>query len=74
MLGPFDEPLLPTLRISPLGIVPKKAAGKYRLIHHLSYLHGESVNDGIPGELCSVCHHLIRQSEWCVPVGWGRDR
>lgn len=54
ILGPF--PFLPVqnLRVSPLGVGPKKVAGEYRLIHHLSYLRGESVNDGIPEHLCSV--------------------
>lgn len=52
--GPFSEPPLPNLRISPLGIVPKKVPGEYRLIHHLSYPHGDSVNDGIRDELASV--------------------
>ena len=37
-----------------MGIDPKKALGEFRLIHHLSFLEGESVNDAIPGELCSV--------------------
>ncbi|XP_053140582.1 uncharacterized protein LOC128340004 [Hemicordylus capensis] len=54
VLGPFDRLPLPTLRVSPLGVVPKKAPGEYRLIHHLSYPRGDSVNDGIPADLCSV--------------------
>ena len=37
-------------RVSPLGVVPKKAPGEYRLIHHLSFPHGASVNDGISTE------------------------
>lgn len=52
--GSFDTPPMLTLRISPLGVVPKKIMGEYRLIHHLSYPHGDSVNDGIPSELVSV--------------------
>lgn len=38
----------------PLGVVPQKAVGKFCLIHHLSYPHGESVNDAIPADLCTV--------------------
>ena len=48
IVGPFDSPPFETFRVSPLGIVPKKLPGKFRLIHHLSYPEGLSVNDGIP--------------------------
>ena len=51
--GPFEHRPLPNLRISPLGLVPKKG-GDFRLIHHLSYPQGNSVNDFIEPELCSV--------------------
>ena len=54
VLGPFQEPPIDNLRVSPLGIVPKKAPREYRLIHHLSFPEGALVNDAIPGELCSV--------------------
>lgn len=50
MAGPFDLPPFHNLRVSPLGVVPKKAEGKFRLIHHLSYPSGSSVNDGIDRE------------------------
>lgn len=30
--GPFDKPPLPTLHISPLGIIPKKAHGEYNYL------------------------------------------
>ncbi|MBV2113440.1 MAG: hypothetical protein KUF82_21005 [Candidatus Thiodiazotropha sp. (ex Ctena orbiculata)] len=52
--GPFDSRPFPTLRVSPLGLVPKKEPGEYRLIHHLSYPCGASVNDFIDPQLCSV--------------------
>ena len=38
----------------PLGIIPKKSPGEFRLIHHFSYPAGSSVNDGIPKELATV--------------------
>ena len=47
LAGPFNSPPLPNFRVSPLGVVPKKAPGEYRLIHHLSFPRGASVNDGI---------------------------
>ena len=54
VLGLFKEPPVRTLRVFPLGVVPKKAPGEYRLIHHLSYSAGDAVNDMIPEELCAV--------------------
>ncbi|XP_053145742.1 uncharacterized protein LOC128342468 [Hemicordylus capensis] len=62
VLGPFRELPMPDLRISPLGVVPKKAPGEYRLIHHLSFPHGSSVNDGIPDSLCSVRYTSFDQA------------
>lgn len=52
--GPFAEPPFPQFRVSPIGLVPKKQPGEFRLIHHLSYPQGFSVNDFIDSELCSV--------------------
>ncbi|XP_072254199.1 uncharacterized protein [Pyxicephalus adspersus] len=56
MAGPFRELPLRNLVISPLGVVPKKEPGQFRMIHHLSYPTGESVNDGIAPELCRVVY------------------
>ena len=52
--GPFSLRPFPNLRVSPLGLVPKKEPGSFRLIHHLSFPAGESVNDFIDRKLCSV--------------------
>lgn len=52
--GPFTQPPFRNFRVSPIGLVEKKGKNDYRLIHHLSYPNGESVNDFIPHELCSV--------------------
>ena len=54
VLGPFAMAHLEALRVSPLGIVPKKAQGEFRLINHLSYPEGVSVNDDIPQKLCTM--------------------
>ncbi|XP_072254328.1 uncharacterized protein, partial [Pyxicephalus adspersus] len=59
MCGPFPEPPLDDLVVSPLGLVPKKELGKFRLIHHLSFPPGESVNDGIHPEECAVAYASI---------------
>ncbi|KAM4034620.1 uncharacterized protein ACNLHF_021282 [Anomaloglossus baeobatrachus] len=52
--GPFDSIPFYNLRVSPLGVVPKKEPGKFRLIHHLSHPKGLSVNNGIPESDASV--------------------
>ena len=57
--GPFIIPPFPLFRISPLGVVPKKAPGEYRLIHHLSYPKGFSVNDGIDSDHSTVSYATI---------------
>ena len=41
---------------SPISLVPKKEAGKFRLIQHLSWPEGESVNDFIDPTLCTVSY------------------
>ena len=52
--GPFDHRPISTLRVSPIGLVEKKTPGEFRLIHHLSFPDGESLNDFIDPDLCSV--------------------
>ena len=52
--GPFVHRPISTLRVSPIGLVEKKTPGEFRLIHHLSFPEGESLNDFIDPELCSV--------------------
>ena len=57
--GPFDVPPFSNLQISPLGLVPKKKIGEYRIIHHLSYPDQLSVIDGIPQDMCTVQYQTI---------------
>ena len=52
--GPYKVRPIPNLRISPIGLVEKKNSNDFRLIHHLSYPHGGSVNDFIDPALTSV--------------------
>lgn len=61
--GPYSVPPFPNFRVSPLGLVPKKNSGEFRVIHHLSYPEGTSVNDGIPSEFCSVQYQDIDE-QW----------
>lgn len=53
MIGPFKKLPISTLRISPIGLVPK-ADGNWRLITHLSYPANDSVNLYIDPEFCKV--------------------
>ena len=57
--GPFREIPYPNLQISPIGVVPKKEEGQFRLIHHLYYPFGSSVNDFIPEEIKQVHYASI---------------
>jgi hypothetical protein len=43
-----------TPRISPIRPFPYKAPGEYKMIHHLSYPSGVSINDFIDPTLCTV--------------------
>ena len=51
--GPFIFRPFPTLRVSPIRIVPKKD-GDFRMIHHLSHPTHNSVSDFIASEFCTV--------------------
>ena len=52
--GPFLSKPYVNFHVSPLGCVPKKEEGKFRLIHDLSQPKGNSVNDFIPDEFASI--------------------
>ena len=54
--GPFKSRPLDRLRVSPIGLIPKSEPGKMRLIQHLSYPEGDSVNDGIVKSYCDVSY------------------
>ena len=57
--GPFNTPPMDPLWVSPVGVVPKKIKGEYRMIQHLSYPKGSSVNDGIPRERSTVHYATV---------------
>lgn len=60
--GPFKIVPYDHFHISPLGVVPKKNPGEFRLIHHLSSPEGDSVNDGIDSTYSSVQYHNIQNA------------
>ncbi|XP_068675471.1 tripartite motif-containing protein 2-like [Montipora foliosa] len=49
----------PVRAVESSGVVPKKTPGEFRLIHHLSYPDGSSVNDFIPDQFSSVQYASI---------------
>lgn len=66
--GPFVKPPFPSFRVSPIGVVPKKDPNTYRLIHHLSYPHGNSVNDFIDPKLATVQYSTFDQAVTMVRI------
>jgi hypothetical protein len=57
--GPFSVKPFPNFVISPLGLVPKKEEGAYRLIHDLSFPKDFSVNSHIDPSFTSVRYELM---------------
>lgn len=60
--GPFSRPPFEQFAVSPLGVVPKKKPGEFRVIHHESYPLGSSINDGIPRHLTSVQYSTLQSA------------
>lgn len=56
MAGPFDTKPFSNFIVSPVGLVPKRTTGDFRLIHHLSYPEGNSINSNIERQFCSVSY------------------
>ena len=42
------------MKCSPIGLVPKREPNSFRLIHHLSFPEGQSINSFINKDLCTV--------------------
>ena len=59
---PFTSPPLSNMVISPLGLQPKKVEGQYRVIHHLSFPKGLSVNDSIDKSVSTVKYATVGQA------------
>ena len=62
LAGPYPPGHPTILKISPIGLVPKKAPGSFRIIHHLSFPAGTSVNDCIPREYTTVQYGSIDEA------------
>ena len=57
--GPFKQPPFLNFSVSPLGVIPEKTPGEYRMIHHLSFPYGLSVNDSILRKFCTVKYATV---------------
>ena len=53
-MDPFSILPLPNLQISPIGLIPKKESGDFRLTMDLSYPKEDLINDYIDSEECSI--------------------
>ena len=62
IVGPLTNAPFPDCRSSPIDIVPKKTTNEVRLIQHLSYPSGFSVNDNIPDDCSAVYYATINQA------------
>lgn len=62
VVGPFESPPFTPFSVSPIGLIPKSTPGKFRMIQHLSFPSGLSVNDGINAEDASVNYSSIQDA------------
>ena len=70
IIGPFLGAPFPKFVCSPLVIVPKKNPQEFRLMQHLSYPKGTSVNDFIPDTNSSVRYASISDAIGVIIRGW----
>ena len=66
--GPFDVPTPADVILSPLGVVPKKTPGEYKLIHDLSFPKLDSVNSHIEKVYTEVTYELFDHCLSIVPT------
>lgn len=67
----FLSPFL-NVSFSPLGLVPKKEPGSFHLIHHLSFIHGHSLNDET-SEFESFVSNASFDEVLCLLKRFGRE-
>ena len=60
--GPFSKPPFKEFQCSPIGLVLKKDGVNFRLIHHLSFPEGSSINEQIDREWASVTYATIEDA------------
>ncbi|PPR04749.1 hypothetical protein CVT24_006895 [Panaeolus cyanescens] len=63
VIGPFSEPPFRIFRTSPIGsITRKRNPAKRRMINHLSWPKGSSVNDGIPDDQATISYDMFERA------------
>ena len=63
IMGPFQVvPPFQLIHLSPIGICEKKEPNTYRMIHHLSFPKGSSINDNISSEFASVQYTKLEEA------------
>ncbi len=68
-LGPFapGAPLPPPIQVNRFGVIPKgHNTGKWRLITDVSHPPGQSINDGINPDLCSLSYTTVDTVAWKI--------
>lgn len=67
LVGPVRESLVPLLKTSPIGLVPKShQVDRWRMIVDLSFPHNHSVNAGISEELSSITYSRVDDAVQCI--------
>ena len=59
MEGPLCELPFSKFQLNPIGLIPKKTAGEFRMITNLSSPKGSSINDGISDEFAEVSYSSL---------------
>ena len=62
LMGPLLRPLHASVHTSPIGLVPKSQANRWRMIIDLSFPRDHSVNDGISSDQSSISYASIDQA------------
>lgn len=62
LLGPFPSPPFDLFQINPIGLIPKKESGTFRMIVHLSSPSGSSINDNIPEIFSKVSFQSLQDA------------
>lgn len=72
IVGPMDKVNFQYYHCSPLGLVPKPHSNDLRLIFHLSWPNGDSVNHYTPEEYTKVRYNdLDKAIKLCLAAGKG---
>lgn len=66
LAGPFQTPPISPFVVLPLSVIPKETSCEFRLIYHLSFPKGSSVNDSISHNHSTVKYASIEDAICCI--------